>query len=524
MKHFKHIIARSAMLCLGALAITSCTDDNDWSVDSAFDRLFGPTEDNIAVKPDATGAQVTFSPVSGAERYVIEVSNDSLFEGGVLTYGETDSKITSSPVYITNLVSDTTYFLRMKALSSSKTESSWARLDGHFKTKSEQILEALNELTDLTATSVTLHWPAGTAVTAVKCDGNTYDLTAEQIAAGTLTIIGLTPETKYTANIYNGTKKRGSLTFTTAIDLNGAILVNAGDDLAAAIANAEPGATLALMPGTYQILNETGQTTAANITKDISIKSLRSSDRAVIKGGFTMQGGSINLKQLVLDGDATVGYMFDVKSAGTYTDFVIDDSEIKNYTKGLFYNNTSGAILPNVVFTNNLIHDIASGADFMDIRVGYVGTLNFSNNTVWNADAARDFVRYDDSSSAYASLAKPRIIVDHNTLVGVANSTSRRLLYVRYAGNSCQWTNNIVYGTDGIISNQASTNVTTISGNNNFKAVNLSSATATVTTPKVWDDDATTLDPGFKDAANGDFTVDNAVLIQKGVGAARWIQ
>ncbi|MBM6991860.1 MAG: DUF4957 domain-containing protein [Prevotella sp.] len=524
MKYIKNIIARSTMLCFAVLSLASCTDGNDWSVDSVYDRLFGPNESNIAVKPDATGAQVTFTLVSGAESYVIEVSTDSLFGSDVQSYGESTSKITASPVYITDLVSDTTYFLRMKSVSSTKTESSWARLDGHFKTKSEQILETIDESTDLTATSVTLRWPAGSEVTTVKCNDTTYELTADQIAAGTITITGLQPETEYTANIYNGTKKRGSVTFTTAIDLNGAILVNAGDDLASIIDTVKAGSTLALMPGTYQILSLDGATTSVNITKDLTIKSLRSYDRAIIKGGFSIQGGSINLKQLVLNGDGAVGYMFDVKAAGTYTDFNIEDCEITNYTKGLFYNNTSGAILPNVTFTNNLIHDNASGADFMDIRVGYVGTLTFVNNTVWNSDAARDFVRYDDNSSSYASLATPVITVDHNTLVGVANSTSRRLLYVRYAGNSCNWTNNIVYGTDGIITNQSSTNVTTISGNNNYKCVNLSSSTATVTTPKVYDDAATTLDPGFKDADNGDFTVDNAVLITKGIGASRWIQ
>jgi hypothetical protein len=522
MKYIKNIIARSAMLCLGVLTLASCTDENDWSVDSAYDRLFGPTEDNIAVKPDATGAEVTFTLVKDAENYVIEVSNDSLFNSGVQTYGQ-DTKITSSPVYITNLVSDTTYFLRMKSVSSTKTESSWARLDGHFKTKSEQIFADLNESEDLTATSVTLRWPAGESVTTVKCDGTTYELTAEQIAAGTLTITGLTPETEYTANIYNGSKKRGTLTFTTAIDLNGATLVNTGDDLDAAIQAAEPGATLALMPGTYQFLDLSSKTTSSLITKDITIKSLRSYNRAVIKGGFALQGGAVNLKQLVLNGDGTVGYMIDVKTAGTYSAINVEDCEITNCTKGMFYNNTSGAILPSVTFTNNLIHDMASGTSFIDIRVGYVGTLNFNNNTVWKAAVSNDFVRYDDSSSSYSGLSTPSIIVDHNTLSGVANGATRRLLYVRYAGNSCTWTNNIVYATDGMLSNQSTTNVTTISGNNNYKAVNLSSATTTVAA-KVYDDGATTLDPSFKDADNGDFTVGNAVLLQKAIGAARWIK
>lgn len=511
------------MVCMGAIVLASCTDDNDWSVESAFNRLFGPSESNIAVKPDATGAEVTFTTVKDAENYIIEVSNDSLFGEGVLTFGE-DTKITNSPVYIEELESDTTYFLRIKSVGEGRVESNWARLDGHFKTKSEQILQPLDEANDLSATSVTLRWPANSKVTTVKCNGQTYTLTPEQIAAGVFTVTGLQPETEYTANIYNGSKKRGGITFTTAIDLNGAILVNADDDLKKVLEEAEDGATLALMPGVYEVLSDDGSASSLNITKDVTIKSLRSYNRAVIKGGFTPKGGTLNLKQLVLDGDGSVGYMIDFKEAADYGDYEIDDCEITNYSKGLMYNNTSGAKVTSVVFNNCLIHDISSGADFLDIRNGYITTLTFTNNTVWNAATARDFVRYDDKSSSYPGAPTPVITVDHNTLVGISNTESRRLLYVRYAGNSCIWTNNIVVGTKGIVTNQSSTNVTTMSGNNNVDCPNLFSATSTVESAKVFDDDATTLDPQFADADNGDFTVDNALLLQRGVGDPRWIK
>lgn len=523
MKTIANIIRRTAMACLGALALTACTDGNDWGVDSAFDRLFGPNEDNIAVKAEATTAEVTFSGIKEADYYIIQVSNDSLFAADVKTYGETD-RIKTSPVVITGLVSDTTYFLRMKAMSASKAESTWARLDGTFKTKSEQILKPIDEATDLTATTATLRWEPGTEVTAVKCNGQTYELSAADIAAGQFTITGLTPETEYTANIYNGTKRRGSATFTTAIDLNGAILVNAGDDLATVIANAEAGATLALMPGTYEVLSDVGSVTTLSIAKDITIKSLRAYDRAVIKGGFTPEGGTLSLKQVVVDGAGSVGYAFDFKGEGSYGSFDIDDCEIRNCTKGLLYNNVTDARVEAFTFNNCLIHDMASGADFLDIRNGYVGRLTLTNSTVWAAGASRDFVRYDDKSASYPGAATPVITIDHNTLVGVANTSSRRLLYVRYAGNSCVWTNNIVTATEAIVTNQSSTNVTTISGNNNFQCPNLASATAAVTTPKAYDDDATTLDPEFANATAADFTVGSAVLAKRLVGDPRWVK
>lgn len=108
MRLYKNIIGKAAVVCMGAMALASCTDSNDWSVEGAYNRLFGPSESNIAVKPDATGAEVTFAGVKDAENYIIQVSNDSLFNDGVLTFGE-DTKITNSPVYIDDLESDTIY-------------------------------------------------------------------------------------------------------------------------------------------------------------------------------------------------------------------------------------------------------------------------------------------------------------------------------------------------------------------------------------------------------------------------------
>ena len=43
--------------------ITSCTDGNDWSTDSAFDRLFGVKSSNLGVETDDNApsvATVTF--------------------------------------------------------------------------------------------------------------------------------------------------------------------------------------------------------------------------------------------------------------------------------------------------------------------------------------------------------------------------------------------------------------------------------------------------------------------------------
>lgn len=45
-------------MLLGAVTFSSCADQNDWDVDSSFDRLFHTT--SLSVSPDENSAEITF--------------------------------------------------------------------------------------------------------------------------------------------------------------------------------------------------------------------------------------------------------------------------------------------------------------------------------------------------------------------------------------------------------------------------------------------------------------------------------
>ena len=77
MKNKYFIICASAALLLGAAA-TSCTEGNDWDVDSSFSRLFTPT--SLSVTRGDTYAVVEYGKIEGADYYQIEVSKDSLYQ------------------------------------------------------------------------------------------------------------------------------------------------------------------------------------------------------------------------------------------------------------------------------------------------------------------------------------------------------------------------------------------------------------------------------------------------------------
>lgn len=512
------------------MTLTSCGDVMDEITSLALDRNLSPIALTATVQ-NRTDVRLNWTAVNGATGYVIEqYANDSLdFEGKTAdaTYTISASDV---PYTVSGLEGETKYSFRVMSVTEGddSRNSKWSAV--YVKTSPEQIFETLGD-DDIKARSVTLKWPAGEEaknIVVKDADGNTvvdHALTSEEIAAGEATIDGLTPETAYTANMLraNG-KTRATASFTTAIELlDGDVLVKAGDDLATAITNAADGARLIVMPGEYTIVDPEGTNAASDVdlTKNITIKGLRESDRPVIKGRFTISGASnVAFDQVILDGTGTSGdQAFVYKADGNYNSLSITNSVVRNFTKGFYYISVA-ANVKTITVDNNVIYNIeCNGGDMFDSRKGAIHNLVITNNTVYNSCAERDFIRYDDASSSFSGVS-PVITIDHNTLNGVSNSTSKRLFYVRFAGHSITFTNNIVSNTVGMFSNQSKTNEPTFKGNYYFNAPNLLPGGQN---GRFFDTDGKEADPGYADASKGNFTLSNEAMIAAGVGDPRWI-
>lgn len=221
----------AALLLLAGLASTSCENPNDWCPDSDYDRLFRTAE--ISITAEATEAEAKWSSRPNTEYYIIELSKEELTDeialGGTSTsivYGE-DKSITSSPFTLTDLDSDSYYYLRIKGMSSTN-ESNWTYYDdgNSFKTKAEQIFNDI-ENADRAETSVRLSWEPGLSVTTIEVREGTSEGTVIQTiplddaakAAGEYTVTGLTPSTAYTFIIYNNDIKRGTVATTTPAEM-----------------------------------------------------------------------------------------------------------------------------------------------------------------------------------------------------------------------------------------------------------------------------------------------------------------
>ena len=523
----KQIRIKNIVLGLATVALASCSDVADEITSIVYNRNFSPTSVEAKVR-NRTNIELSWNLGDGVTNYNVEVyANDSLTFAGspVQSFSVTPDQV---PVLITGLEGETKYSFRVQATDGDASrDSKWS---GAFAlTEAEQLFKNVKE-EDIKAKEVTLRWTAGEeAATITLTPGNiVYNITAADIAAGAATVTGLTPETEYTAVMAraNG-KTRGKISFKTGVFLEETdILVKAGSDITAAINDAPEGYRLVVEPGTYGIAGDATEAGGAiAITKQLTIKGLRQNDHPVIMGRFKVEA-PFALDQVTIDGTGTDGgQAFDFTADGTIESFSVTNSEVKNFTKGFFYLNKA-TLVNTITIEGNIISNIeCAGGDMFDSRKGGYNSLSFKNNTVYESAKERDLFRMDDASKSIS--ASPKIVVDHNTFYNVGSGGANyRVFYIRFKGNTITFTNNIMVGTNykrGFANNANTDQAPTLEGNIYFNTVNLTEAGATADATISWfDKNGTVLDPQFKDAANGDFTVGNDNVKDKKAGDPRW--
>lgn len=512
---------------LGVIAIMSlgaCSDDIDPEItDLSVSRLFSPVDLKVRIV-NQTSARLTWNAVRKASSYDIQVFDnpDEDFSGTPVK----DFKgitMEEQPFLIPDFIGDTTYSVRVKALGDGIAESFW--ISTTFTTDSEQIFKGITNVDDdISATEVILRWKVSDNVTnIILTPGNiNHVLTPKEIAEGEAIISDLDSETEYTATIKKDAKARGTLKFKTPIDLSNAIHVNPGDDLIAIIEGASENTLIALNPGEYNVDGN------ININTTVGIVGTRLSDKPIVLGAnFRMKSGSgLRLINLILDGttapDGNQAIVYDDDlPAGVYGAVTIENCNISNYVKGIFYVNKV-ALIESVTFNGNILFDIECvGGDFIDFRQGMTKNFVFKNNTAYNSALARDFFRMDAGGSTNFPAENSIITIENNTFYNVSNTAGKRIAYVRLATHEISFKKNIFAETVALYSNQSTTNVVNFDKNNYFNAPNFLDSEA-----KVYDvgSSYTTVNPGFADPSKGDFTISHEDLKYDQIGDPRWIK
>lgn len=155
----KYIITAFAFITLltGSVTFTACEDIDDIK-ELNLDRLLSPTNLTARVR-DKVNIELTWDEMDRAQSYVIEVfKEDPDFTGTAISTLESEK----ATYTVTGLEGETSYSIRVKSVAEGITDSKW--VSATRSTDAEQILLEVAE-EDLTASEVTLRWPAGQVAT-----------------------------------------------------------------------------------------------------------------------------------------------------------------------------------------------------------------------------------------------------------------------------------------------------------------------------------------------------------------------
>lgn len=522
--NIKNILKGLITVLLLSLAIVSCENYNEPLMDSLGNtREFSPLNLKAFVR-NQTSVELNWTVKEGQNNYIVEFSADDPTFATI--FKTVEVKASQLPVTV-QLEGETVYSIRVKVKSSNGLDDSkWSVTTA--TTLSEQIFLAIQP-GDIQAKQATLRWTPNSSVTQIVANpGNiTHVITASEKASGIAIVTGLTPETAYTATLFNGTKKRGVQAFTTAVDIGDGILIKPTDDLNAKITNAASGAKLYLEPGDYTVYKG-----VVTLTKPISIYGLRSYDKPKVHLNFNLAVGATDLKLQDLDmkGDGVAAASSDVikidvtaSSGGTYGDILITGCNVHDYNR-LIYGNFASKVNSFKVDNSILTNFSTTSADFIDFRLAYVAAISLTNST-FNNCTIRDFIRVDAAAGYTGTGLTTNVLIDKCTISNknMAVNTNR-ILYVRFVNNTSTVRNTLFADNNlAIYTNQPATTAPIFLNNNYHNSPNL--FTSVVTNQKI---DAsgtyTTLNPQFVDAANGNFKVQNQTLIDNKVGDPRWLQ
>ena len=391
-----------------AIGFTACeADENDWAVDDSQTQMFTPVILETASLA-ATSVTLRYSSVPNAKGYVVELSRDSLVFSSIentIEIAVEDAVRDSSAnslIYlhqIKDLEATTRYSARIKAVSKDNLpESKWGAIT--FKTPSEQIMNPVTD-GDKTSSSVRLSWKAGEKVTKIELlKGGAVvlekTLTAEEIAAGEVTLTGLEAGTAYQANLYNNTSRRGYAQFSTfpnAPDADVILYLAETDVIDQAflddLATQHPGKsiTLALAGNSTYKINE-----KLTIPDNMSINffGLPGEKKTVFNllNNIDYKGNHSFITFQNLDIDCSgKGYVMNQGDAANVGKIEFDDCIVQNVATTFFrmQNATNVKIVSSLILNNCIFRSIGSGYSFIHVDagsgVGVLKNLTISNST-----------------------------------------------------------------------------------------------------------------------------------------------
>ena len=442
-----------ALMLLGFASLTSCTDDNDWSVDASYDRLFHSIE--FSVTPLDDRAEVSFKKMPNTDYYIVEYSTDSLYNDipmGGTDHSVVDSSFVDTPDSIYNLDGNTEYYIRIKGRSLDGKSSNWKYLDKFkFKTKAEQIITGV----DVTSTTATVSFIAGKTIDAVYYyksseDSTKVDFTAEDVAAGKLTITGLKANSSYKVKLWNKENLRGTYSFkTTEAYPEGydVMTLAEGEDLGTILEEATSDKVVIVMPknATYQMTSsDTGEQKGLTIPANI---------KSIYFWGTSGAVSTWKVKEIKIEGakDLIRFYNLNLENKDNSADYIINLNKNDNIGSIQFekcnIKNTRGIIrlqkgiapaINSINFKDCQINKIGSYgvlAAGKDTPEAQLGEVNLTNSTIANLSAgpmiavANSMTKVNvDHCTLYDAVVGGKYLIDTNKNANIIPNVSNTLI------------------------------------------------------------------------------------------------
>ena len=410
-----------AALAVVAGAITSCTDKMDnWDADPSFDRLF--SVQSLDVTPAATSATVEYK-ANGASNFQIQYSTSEITDDmDANAEGTTTVESTSkTSTEITDLISETDYYLRIRAIAAGKTPSKWVYYttssgNKYFTTKGEQIMNDVAD-TDRTENSIRVTWEPGATVTHLlvhqvgdeeNANDRQIDLDDAAKAAGEYTVTDLAASTAYVITIWNGLSKRGNVTASTSAEApkgDYEYTLQDGENISQVLMNTIAENTKAAAGGTtsYSATIKIPQGATIDIvgtSEDGSASSVKIPDGMAVtffgEGGL---GANVRLSKSVnLVGnhstitfqnlDITDGgcqYIINQSADANIEELTFDGCNIHDIERSVIRTQSANIIINKITVNNCVMTNVSSGDGYSVIYLGEKNTvkeINVTNSTL----------------------------------------------------------------------------------------------------------------------------------------------
>lgn len=388
------------LVCSAGLLLVACNKTKDVP-EVNLPRMFTPT--GIQITLAQTQVRIDWSPSlfsqSKQVEYTVEVSRDSSFQAA------TAYSTTADTTFVIVTDSDITirqrYFARVKANASGSTAASNWFVSNGFTMTGEQIFIVPVPEADIIDNAVILRWiitPGITKLVMTPQGGSPFDIviTAGDNTAGFKLIQNLLPSTVYSAEIFEGTRSKGLLSFSTKATITGASIIDLRGITGRPSVLTD---TLPIIPSGSIIILKRGQTynitSATSLNKSMTILSgadfIPELATIFLGNNFNLTAGaaidSLVFKDLNMFTDNYAAkYVFNINQVGTIGK-VKFENVFGNSFRGFFRMQTGGAgtKVTDFIMKNCNIDSLRDFSLVNTNNSNTVTNIDISNTTISNA-------------------------------------------------------------------------------------------------------------------------------------------